>query len=56
MSVVITRNESLAATGFSPADLETLRAINEKIATARTAPTKLADDAWLCISAVNGLT
>ncbi|GAB7145884.1 hypothetical protein LRC484719_44890 [Mycobacterium riyadhense] len=52
MSVAITRNESLAAAGVSSADLETLRAVNEKIAIARSVPTKMSDDAWLCISAI----
>lgn len=53
MPVVLTRNESHAATEFSAAELETLRAVHETIAIARSAPMKMLDDAWLCICAVS---
>ncbi|WP_188112810.1 hypothetical protein [Mycobacterium simiae] len=52
MPVVLTRNESRTATEFSAAELETLRAVHEKLAIARSAPIKMLDDAWLCICAV----
>ncbi len=51
-NIVIATNEALASTGLSAADLKTLRDVNEKIAIARTDPTRIADDAWLCPNAV----
>jgi len=53
MSVVVNSNQSLASTRLSAADLETLRAVNAKIAHARTDPANVADDAWLCICTVH---
>ena len=53
MSVVINSNKSLASARLSAAELETLRAVNAKIALARTDPAKVADDAWLCICTVH---
>lgn len=53
MSLVVNSNNTLGPTGLSAAELETLRAVNAKIALARTDPTKVADDAWHCICTVH---
>lgn len=51
-NVIIATSAELSSTELSAADLKTLRDVNEKIAIARTDPTRIADDAWLCPSAV----
>ncbi|AGZ54347.1 hypothetical protein PJK45_00450 [Mycobacterium kansasii] len=51
-NVVIATSAELTSTELSPADLKALRDVNEKIAIARTDPTRIADDAWLCPNAV----
>ncbi|MCV7199785.1 hypothetical protein [Mycobacterium angelicum] len=53
MSIVVNSNQPLASKGLCAADLEALRAVNAKIALARTDPANVADDAWLCICTVH---